>query len=102
MNNNHWYSGSVLYYNKMVKTVNAEGVIHHSLQFYHPYILESMPVEGEFEKVGIPYCVWKLIMVRKISVSLRHGSRHLLNGSIKNEVFRNRYRIADSQDSDIG
>ncbi len=38
----------------MMKTLGAEGVIHYSLQFCHPYILESMPVEAELEKSGIP------------------------------------------------
>jgi len=33
---------------------NAQGVIHYSLQFCHPYIVESGPVEMELEKAGMP------------------------------------------------
>jgi benzoyl-CoA reductase/2-hydroxyglutaryl-CoA dehydratase subunit BcrC/BadD/HgdB len=32
----------------------AQGVIHYSLQFCHPYTIESGPVEAELEKTGIP------------------------------------------------
>lgn len=32
----------------------ARGVIHYSLQFCHPYIIESGPVEATLEKTGIP------------------------------------------------
>jgi benzoyl-CoA reductase/2-hydroxyglutaryl-CoA dehydratase subunit BcrC/BadD/HgdB len=33
---------------------NAQGVIHYSLQFCHPYTVESGPVETELERAGIP------------------------------------------------
>ena len=38
----------------MYKRYNAKGVIHYSLQFCHPYVVESGPVEAELEKSGIP------------------------------------------------
>lgn len=38
----------------MFKRYNAQGVIHYSLQFCHPYTIESGPVEEELEKSGIP------------------------------------------------
>jgi len=44
----------VEYVKEMTKKLNAEGVIHYSLQFCHPYIVESMPAEAELEKAGIP------------------------------------------------
>ena len=33
---------------------NAQGVIHYSLQFCHPYIIESGPAEAALEKTSIP------------------------------------------------
>ena len=39
---------------EMAKTYHADGVIHYGLQFCQPYIMESMPVEKELEKLGIP------------------------------------------------
>ena len=33
---------------------NAQGVIHYSLQFCHPYLVESGPAEAALEKAGIP------------------------------------------------
>jgi len=39
---------------EMYKKCNARGVIHYSLQFCHPYIVESGPVEAELEKSDIP------------------------------------------------
>lgn len=33
---------------------NARGVIHYSLQFCHPYMVESGPVEADLESSGIP------------------------------------------------
>ena len=44
----------VEYVKEMTKKLNAEGIIHYSLQFCHPYIVESMPAEAELEKAGIP------------------------------------------------
>ena len=38
----------------MYKRYNAQGVIHYSLQFCQPYMVESGPVEAELEKAGIP------------------------------------------------
>ncbi len=38
----------------MFKRYNAQGVIHYSLQFCHPYTVEAGPVEAELEKAGIP------------------------------------------------
>jgi len=38
----------------MVKKLHADGVIHYSLQFCQPYIIESGPVEKELEKSHIP------------------------------------------------
>ncbi len=38
----------------MYRRYNAKGVIHYSLQFCHPYIVESGPVEADLEKAGIP------------------------------------------------
>ncbi len=39
---------------EMTKKYDAAGVIHYSLQFCQPYIVESGPVERELEKEGIP------------------------------------------------
>jgi benzoyl-CoA reductase/2-hydroxyglutaryl-CoA dehydratase subunit BcrC/BadD/HgdB len=39
---------------EMTKALNADGVIHYSLQFCHPYIVESIPAETELEKASIP------------------------------------------------
>jgi len=38
----------------MTKKLHANGVIHYSLQFCQPYIMESSPVEKELEKSHIP------------------------------------------------
>lgn len=38
----------------MFNKYNAKGVIHYSLQFCHPYIVESGPAEAALEKAGIP------------------------------------------------
>ena len=38
----------------MFARLNAQGVIHYSLQFCHPYVVESGPVEAALEKAGIP------------------------------------------------
>jgi len=42
------------YVKEMTKNLHAQGVIHYSLQFCQPYIMESGPVEKELEKSGIP------------------------------------------------
>ncbi len=42
------------YIKEMKKKLNAKGVIHYSLQFCQPYIMESGPVEKELEKSGMP------------------------------------------------
>ncbi|MGD0230837.1 MAG: double-cubane-cluster-containing anaerobic reductase [Syntrophorhabdales bacterium] len=39
---------------EMYKRLNAQGVIHYSLQFCAPYTVESGPVEAELEKAGVP------------------------------------------------
>lgn len=39
---------------EMLNRYYARGVIHYSLQFCHPYIIESGPVEVALEKTGIP------------------------------------------------
>jgi benzoyl-CoA reductase/2-hydroxyglutaryl-CoA dehydratase subunit BcrC/BadD/HgdB len=39
---------------EMTSKYDAAGVIHYSLQFCQPYIVESGPVERELEKEGIP------------------------------------------------
>lgn len=38
----------------MAKAYKADGVIHYSLQFCQPYIMESIPVEKALEESGIP------------------------------------------------
>jgi benzoyl-CoA reductase/2-hydroxyglutaryl-CoA dehydratase subunit BcrC/BadD/HgdB len=38
----------------MYTRYNAQGVIHYSLQFCHPYTVESGPVEADLEAAGIP------------------------------------------------
>ena len=42
------------YVKEMTKKLHADGVIHYSLQFCQPYIIESGPVEKELEKSHIP------------------------------------------------
>ena len=44
----------VSYVKEMAKKLHADGVIHYSLQFCQPYIIESGPVEKELEKSHIP------------------------------------------------
>ncbi len=44
----------VEYVKDMKKKLDAKGVIHYSLQFCQPYIMESGPVEKELEKSGMP------------------------------------------------
>jgi benzoyl-CoA reductase/2-hydroxyglutaryl-CoA dehydratase subunit BcrC/BadD/HgdB len=44
----------VEYVKEMAKKYHAQGVIHYSLQFCQPYIMESGPVEKELEKSGVP------------------------------------------------
>lgn len=39
---------------EMCKTYNADGIIHYSLQFCQPYLMESMPVEKELEQNKMP------------------------------------------------
>jgi benzoyl-CoA reductase/2-hydroxyglutaryl-CoA dehydratase subunit BcrC/BadD/HgdB len=39
---------------EMQNKLRADGVIHYSLQFCQPYIMESGPAEKELEKSGIP------------------------------------------------
>lgn len=39
---------------EMKKKLNAKGIVHYSLQFCQPYIMESGPAEKELEKSGIP------------------------------------------------
>ena len=39
---------------EMAKKLHAQGVIHYSLQFCQPYIMESGPVEKDLETSGIP------------------------------------------------
>lgn len=42
------------YVKEMANILNAQGVIHYSLQFCQPYIMESGPAEKDLEKTGIP------------------------------------------------
>jgi len=42
------------YVKELTKKLYAKGVIHYSLQFCQPYIMESGPVEKELEKSGVP------------------------------------------------
>jgi len=42
------------YIKEMNKKLHADGVIHYSLQFCQPYIMESGPVGKDLEKSGIP------------------------------------------------
>ena len=44
----------VEYVKEMTKKLNAQGVIHYSLQFCQPYIMESSSMEKEVEKSGVP------------------------------------------------
>jgi benzoyl-CoA reductase/2-hydroxyglutaryl-CoA dehydratase subunit BcrC/BadD/HgdB len=44
----------ITYVKDMTKKLHAAGVIHYSLQFCQPYIMESGPVENDLEKSGIP------------------------------------------------
>jgi benzoyl-CoA reductase/2-hydroxyglutaryl-CoA dehydratase subunit BcrC/BadD/HgdB len=39
---------------EMVKTYKADGIIHYSLQFCQPYLMESIPVERALEDNNIP------------------------------------------------
>ena len=39
---------------EMYETYNADGIIHYSLQFCQPYLMESMPVEKVLEEKKIP------------------------------------------------
>jgi benzoyl-CoA reductase/2-hydroxyglutaryl-CoA dehydratase subunit BcrC/BadD/HgdB len=39
---------------EMFETYHADGVVHYSLQFCHPYLMESMPVEKALEEKKIP------------------------------------------------
>lgn len=39
---------------EMAAAYKAEGVIHYSLQFCQPYLMESIPVENALEEEGIP------------------------------------------------
>ena len=38
----------------MVKKYDADGVIHYSLQFCQPYMIESGAIEESLEKTGVP------------------------------------------------
>jgi benzoyl-CoA reductase/2-hydroxyglutaryl-CoA dehydratase subunit BcrC/BadD/HgdB len=38
----------------MAKTLHAPGVVHYSLQFWQPYLVESGPVEKALERGGLP------------------------------------------------
>jgi benzoyl-CoA reductase/2-hydroxyglutaryl-CoA dehydratase subunit BcrC/BadD/HgdB len=42
------------YVRELQKKLAALGVIHYSLQFCQPYIMESGPVEAELERSGVP------------------------------------------------
>ncbi|MBW6484549.1 MAG: 2-hydroxyacyl-CoA dehydratase family protein [Syntrophobacterales bacterium] len=44
----------VEYVKEMTKKLGSHGVIHYSLQFCQPYIMESGPVEKELETSGVP------------------------------------------------
>ncbi|MCK9362587.1 MAG: 2-hydroxyacyl-CoA dehydratase family protein [Syntrophales bacterium] len=44
----------VEYMKEMTKKLGSHGVIHYSLQFCQPYIMESGPVEKELETSGVP------------------------------------------------
>ncbi len=44
----------VEYIKEMTKKLGSQGVIHYSLQFCQPYIMESGPVEKELETSGVP------------------------------------------------
>ena len=39
---------------EMKNSYGANGVVHYGLQFCQPYQMESLPVEAELEKLGIP------------------------------------------------
>jgi benzoyl-CoA reductase/2-hydroxyglutaryl-CoA dehydratase subunit BcrC/BadD/HgdB len=39
---------------EMFETYNADGIIHYSLQFCQPYLMESMPVEKALEEKKMP------------------------------------------------
>ena len=40
---------------KLAKELNADGVIHYSLQFCTPYLMEAFKVEKEVENLGLPF-----------------------------------------------
>jgi len=42
------------YVEEMAKNLHAQGVVHYCLQFCQPYIVESGPVEKEWEAAGLP------------------------------------------------
>jgi len=42
------------YVEEMAKSLHAQGVVHYSLQFCQPYIVESGPVEKGWEAAGLP------------------------------------------------
>jgi benzoyl-CoA reductase/2-hydroxyglutaryl-CoA dehydratase subunit BcrC/BadD/HgdB len=44
----------VAYVQEMAKNLHAQGVVHYSLQFCQPYIVESGPVEKALERGGLP------------------------------------------------
>ena len=44
----------VEYVKELTEKLRAQGVIHYSLQFCQPYIMESSPAEQELEKSGTP------------------------------------------------
>jgi benzoyl-CoA reductase/2-hydroxyglutaryl-CoA dehydratase subunit BcrC/BadD/HgdB len=44
----------VAYVKEMAGKYQARGIIHYSLQFCQPYIMESGPVEKELERTGMP------------------------------------------------
>ncbi len=46
--------GRVEHVKEMFKTYGAGGVIHYSLQFCQPYIVESGPAEDTLKKAGVP------------------------------------------------
>jgi len=47
-------SGRLDHANEMFRGVKADGIIHYSLQFCQPYMIESMPFEKALEEKSVP------------------------------------------------
>ena len=69
----------VEYIKEMTKKLHAQGVIHYSLQFCQPYIMESGPVEKELEKVGHTDPAPETDYSLEDAGHPRHGLRHSLS-----------------------